>query len=149
MSSAIYRDSLHWHAADRSPRGAAAGSPAGGDGAASGDPASAPSRPRGQQVERDGGTPLDMKMQYLAECNRALSRPTHAGHIGDPAPAANRRRAALIHFGGFGVLCAIGAIMAVQTGPFPLNVVVGAAIAALFGADTFKKIRLWRKKHCP
>jgi len=39
---------------------------------------------------------------------------------------------------------AVGGGQAVQTGPFPLNIAVGAAIAALFGADTFKKIRMWR-----
>jgi len=100
----------------------------------------------------DGGTrhermPLDIKTQYLRERYHRGSPFPHddgAKGGGNAVPAAVRRRHALVHFGGFGVLCAIGATMAVLTGPFPLNIAVGAAIAALFGADTLKKIRMWR-----
>lgn len=148
MSSAIYRDYMYWDADGQSPEGAKAALPAEGGAGASGSPEPAPPHRRGRQDVRNGGTPSEMKMQYLMECRRRASRPAprpvHAGDAGDATPTVSHRRHALVHFGGFGALCAIGAIMAMQTGPFPLNIAVGAAIAALFGADTFKKIRMWR-----
>ena len=58
---------------------------------------------------------------------------------------AGHQSRAILHFGVFGGMCAIGALAAVQTGPFPLNVAVGAGIVALFVADTRKKLRMWRE----
>ncbi|MDD9808759.1 MAG: hypothetical protein OXU86_04105 [Thaumarchaeota archaeon] len=49
-----------------------------------------------------------------------------------------------VHFVGLGVLCTVGTIASIQTGPFPLNFVVGGGIMLLFAHEATKKIRQWR-----
>jgi len=134
--STIYPGHLHGRVDSRLPSNAVGGGQPGPSDHKHGD--------QGQQHEC---MPLDIKTRYLRERYRRGSPSFYDGIAkgeGNAAPAAGHRRHALVHFGGFGVLCAIGAVTAIQTGPFPLNIAVGAAIAALFGADTFKKIRMWR-----
>ena len=49
-----------------------------------------------------------------------------------------------VHFVGLGVLCTVGTIASIQTGPFPLNFVVGGDIMLLFAHEATKKIRQCR-----
>lgn len=148
MSSTLYHDCLHGRD-DPAPKGAnRPGLPARGDGQEPGAQAvpGPHSRNHGRQNAQRGGAPADMRAQYLVERYgydpRLFSTGVAEGH--GSVPAASPKRRALYHFGGFGALCAVGALAALQTGPFPLNVAVGAAITALFVADTAKKIRAWR-----
>lgn len=61
-----------------------------------------------------------------------------------PAPKAQAERGSTMHFVGMGVLCAVGAIASVQTGPFPLNFAVGAGLALLFVREAIKRRRRLR-----
>ena len=49
-----------------------------------------------------------------------------------------------MHFVGLGVLCTVSTIAPIQTGPLPLNFVVGGDIMLLFAHEATKKIRQCR-----
>jgi len=87
------------------------------------------------------------KLEYVAvyyalKTGKVLAKPTNAGEAVVPKAPSERHKAA--QFVGLGVLCSVGAVASIQTGPFPLNFLVAAGITVPFVLEAAKRLRLRR-----
>lgn len=99
------------------------------------------------QSMRRGVAHMRMKSPYVRKHQwpksvRMCGGATSAAEV--PASKAQAERGLTMHFVGMGVLCAVGAIASIQTGPFPFNIAVGAGLALLFVHEAIKRRRRFR-----
>jgi len=92
------------------------------------------------------------KREYVTGYDALKTRKASARRLGAAeaaAPGEPVGRGGAAGFVGLGVLCAVGAAAAVQTGPFPLNFAVGAGLVLLFAREAIKRRRPRRAGAAP
>lgn len=97
----------------------------------------------GPLLEKYKSAKLDHVTRYYAlKTRKSQTKP--ANTVKAVVPKASHGRHKASNFIGLGVLCAIGTVASIQTGPFPLNFALGAVITLLFAREAIKWRRLRR-----